>query len=97
MSIQAVPRRLEHVGDKVLDDASVVASEQGVPFQRELIAGEPGDVIVALADAIEADLVVVGERSRRLRVGRRVSSWVARQARRPVLVARPPVTRGLAA
>jgi nucleotide-binding universal stress UspA family protein len=97
MSMQPVPRRLQHVGDEALDAATVVASDHGIAFQRELFAGDPGDVIVALADAIDADLIVVGERPRRLRIGPSVSRWVARHTHRPVLVARPPVARELAA
>jgi nucleotide-binding universal stress UspA family protein len=97
MSMQAVPRRLGHVGDQALDDAALVASNNGVHYERELIAGDPGDVIVALADAIEADLVVVGERPRKLRVGPSVSRWVSRHTHRPVLVARPLAAERLAA
>jgi nucleotide-binding universal stress UspA family protein len=89
MARPVVPRRLGHIGDAVLDDAALVASNHGVGFERELIAGDPGDVIVALADAIDADLVVVGERPRKLRVGPSVARWVARHTRRHVLVARP--------
>ena len=76
------------MGDDALDDAALVASDNGVRFERELIAGDAGGVIVALANAIDADLVVVGERPRRLRVGPSVSRWVSRHTRRPVLVAR---------
>jgi nucleotide-binding universal stress UspA family protein len=97
MSMEAIPRRLRHVGDSALDEAAVVASTHGVSFQRELIAGDAGDVIVALADAIDADLVIVGERPRRLRVGRSVSRWVSNHTRRPVLVARPLEAERLAA
>jgi nucleotide-binding universal stress UspA family protein len=97
MSMQAVPRRLQHVGDDVLDAATLAASDRGIPFQRELIAGDAGDVIVALADVIDADLIVVGKRPRRLRVGQSVSRWVARHTSRPVLVARPRPAERLAA
>jgi nucleotide-binding universal stress UspA family protein len=78
-------------GDEVLDEAAGVATDHGVPCERALIVGDAGDAIVALADAIDADLIVVGERPRRLRVGPSVSRWVARHTRRAVLVARPPV------
>ncbi len=88
-SMRAVPRRLRSIGDEVLDEAAHLASDHGVAFERELIAGEPGDIIVALADAIDADLIVVGERPRRLRVGPSVSRWVSRHTSRPVLIARP--------
>jgi nucleotide-binding universal stress UspA family protein len=95
-ALRPVPRRLRHVGDEVLDEASLVASDHGVHFERELIAGDPGEVIVALADAIDADLIVVGERPRRVNM-RSVSRWVTRHTRRPVLVARPRSAASLAA
>jgi nucleotide-binding universal stress UspA family protein len=78
-------------GDEVLEEAAAVAGHHGVPCDRTLVVGDPGDAIVALADAIDADLIVVGERPRKLRVGPSVSRWVARHTRRPVLVARPPI------
>jgi nucleotide-binding universal stress UspA family protein len=88
MSMRAVPRRLSSVGDAVLDDAAAAASDNGVRFHRELIAGDVADVIVTLADVIDSDLIVVGERPRRLRVGQSVSRAVTRCSKRPVLVAR---------
>jgi nucleotide-binding universal stress UspA family protein len=88
MSMRAVPRRLRHVGDWALDEAAAIASDHGVRFERELIAGDAGESIVALADAIDADLIVVGEQPRVLNV-RSVARWVVRHTGRPVLVARP--------
>jgi nucleotide-binding universal stress UspA family protein len=85
-AMHAVARRLSSAGDAVLDEAAAIAEERGVPFERELIAGEPADVIVALGDAIEADLIVVGESPRWLRLN--VSRWVSRHSSRPVLIAR---------
>jgi nucleotide-binding universal stress UspA family protein len=96
-ALRPAPERLSDDGDEALDEAAVVASDHGVRFERELIVGDPGDVIVTLADAIDADLIVVGERPRKLRVGPSVSRWVARHTRRPVLVARPPLVRELVA
>lgn len=84
----AVPTLLPHVGDEPLDHAVALASDQGVRFERRLIEGDPAEVIVALADAIDADLIVVGERSKRPKLGGSFSSVVVRRASRPVLVAR---------
>ncbi len=54
--------------------------------------GEPGEAIVAAADAEHADLIVVGTHGRgafgRLLIGS-VSDYVVRHARVPVLVVRP--------
>lgn len=97
MSLPAVPRLLWNGGDEVLDDAAQFADDHGVRFQRQLVSGDVPDSIVAVADAIDADIVVVGERPRRRRLGTTVSRWVARTSPRPVLVARPPVSERVAA
>ena len=97
MSLPAVPRRLRSVGDEALDDAAVVADRRGVRFERERIAGYAADTIVDWADAVDADLIVVGERPRRLKIGTTIARWVARNSTRPVLVARPPVRERVAA
>ena len=98
MSLPAVPRRLRKHRDEALDEAAaVVADRLGVRFERDRIAGYAADTIVELADAIDADLVVVGERPRRVRLGTDIARWVARNSRRTVLVARPPVGERVAA
>jgi nucleotide-binding universal stress UspA family protein len=90
MSMPPVPRLLRPAGDEPLDDAVLAAETRGVRCQRELVAGDIGDSIVAYADAIGADLIVVGERARRRRLKVTVARWVARNSTRAVLVARPP-------
>jgi nucleotide-binding universal stress UspA family protein len=96
-SLPAVPRRLQSVGDEPLDDAALIADRRGVRFERDLVAGYVADTIVDWADAVEADLVVVGERPRRRWVGTTVARWVARNSDRPVLVARPRAKERVAA
>jgi nucleotide-binding universal stress UspA family protein len=95
-SLPAVPRRLQRVGDEPLDEAAVIADRHGVRFEMDLVAGHVADTIVDWADAVEADLVVVGERPRR-RFGTTVARWVARNSDRPVLVARPRTKDAVAA
>jgi nucleotide-binding universal stress UspA family protein len=97
LSRPPVPRLIRTAGDGSLDDAARTAESRGVRFHRELIAGDVGDSIVAFADAIDADLIVVGERTRRSRLKVTVARWVARNSTRAVLVARPPVTERVAA
>lgn len=66
-------------------------AEHGVPARAELLAGDPVDEIVAHADTIDADLVVVGSRGRgglaSTLLGS-VSRDILRETRRPVLVVR---------
>ena len=59
-------------------------------MRTELLTGNPIDEIVAYADSIDADLIVVGSRGHGA-VGARlgsVSQGVLHKARRPVLVFR---------
>lgn len=88
MSMPAVPRRLRSTGDEALDDAALVADRRGVRSERDLVAGHVAETIVDWADAVDADLVVVGERPRRIKFGTTIARWVARNSTRPVLVAR---------
>ena len=88
MSMGPAPRRLQSAGDPALDDAALIADRHGVRFERDVIAGHVAETIVDLADAVDADLVVVGERPRRRRLGTTIARWVAGNSNRPVLVAR---------
>ena len=87
-----VPHRLEITDeDTALHEAAEKATARGVAFQLELISGEAADEIVTLAEAVAADLVVVGSRGRGAIAGAllgSVSKAVLSQAKRPVLVVR---------
>ena len=45
-----------------LDDAERIAEEQGVPYESEILEGDPAPMIAAVAKLRQADLVVVGSR-----------------------------------
>ena len=79
-----------------LDLARGRAKAAGVPVRTELLVGDPIDEIVAYADSIAADTIVVGSRGRGAIRGSRlgsVSLGVLHEARRPVLVVRDPRRR----
>jgi nucleotide-binding universal stress UspA family protein len=87
----AVPHQLSEEDHKPLEAAERLASEQGVEAETKLLIGEPADEIVAYADAIDADLVVVGSRGHGAFTSAllgSVSRGVLRESRRPVLVVR---------
>jgi nucleotide-binding universal stress UspA family protein len=76
---------------QALDEAEQLADEAGVDARTRLLRGDAVDEIVAYADTLDADLLVVGSRGH----GRlastllgSVSKGILRETRRPVLVVR---------
>jgi nucleotide-binding universal stress UspA family protein len=72
-----------------LTDASELAESRGVSFTTEVVAGRPADEIVAYADSIRADMIVIGSRGRGAMAGAllgSVSRDVLRESRMPVFV-----------
>jgi nucleotide-binding universal stress UspA family protein len=74
-----------------LNEAAELAARRGLEIKTELLLGNPADEIVAFADTIEADLIVVGSRGQgaiaSVLLGS-VSRAVLHESRRPVLVVR---------
>ena len=74
-----------------LEDAKALATERGVETRTELLVGDAVDEIVAYADSIDADLIVIGSRGHGAIASAllgSVSRGVLRETRRPVLVVR---------
>jgi len=90
-AVRPVPDELRIRRAVGLDDAAGLAAKYGVRVGYEVVAGIPSDEIVAEADRIDADLIVVGSRGRgpvaSALLGS-VSRAVLRAADRPVLVVR---------
>ncbi|MFL5539676.1 MAG: universal stress protein [Longimicrobiaceae bacterium] len=77
-------------------EAAVRAFPGGERVKCRVVCGPPAAALAAVAEEVEADLLIVGA-ARRSRLGRMVlgttATRVLRQATVPVLVARRPVTR----
>ena len=86
-----VPHELEANDRAPLNEAVELAAQRGLEIKTELLLGNPADEIVAFADTIEADLIVVGSRGHgaiaSVLLGS-VSRAVLHESRRPVLVVR---------
>ena len=86
-----VPHELDEQDRMPLQEAATIAARRGLEVKTELLVGNPADEIVAFADTIEADLIVVGSRGQgaiaSVLLGS-VSRAVLHESRRPVLVVR---------
>jgi len=87
----AVPHKLSEHDREPLEEAVELAAEKNVNVRTEVLNGRPADEIVAFADTIDADLIVVGSRGHGVITGAllgSVSRAVVHETRRPVLVVR---------
>ena len=92
----AVPHELTEGDSESLDEAQARAEAAGVTSYTRLLRGDPVDEIVAYADTVDADLIVVGSRGHGAVASAllgSVSRGILREARRPVLVVRGVAAR----
>ena len=85
------PHELTDYDRGPLEEARTLAAERGIDAETQMLRGDTVDELVAYADTIDADLIVVGSRghgSFASAVLGSVSRGVLREARRPVLVVR---------
>jgi nucleotide-binding universal stress UspA family protein len=77
--------------EEPLQEAAEIAQEKGVEFETKVLQGKPADEIVAFADTIDADLIVLGSRGHgsiaSALIGS-VSRDVLHESRRPVSIVR---------
>ena len=86
-----VPYEPTDSDEAVLDDAQALARCEGVPWQRALLRGDPVAEIVRHADAVDADLIVVGSRGHGAIASAllgSVSRGILGASKRPVLIVR---------
>ena len=87
----ALPHEFDEHDRELLQEAVELAADKGVDVETTLLKGRPADEIVAFADTIDADLIVVGSRGHgaitSALIGS-VSRGVLHESRRPVLIVR---------
>ncbi len=92
--VRAVARRLPGADeDDALREAASAAELSAVAYRLELLSACTAEAIVSLAEAIDADLVVMGARHARWlhrAMWGSVTGSVLQHARRPVLLAHEP-------
>lgn len=87
----ALPHEPNEADRGPLQQAAEIAAHKGIRAKTELLMGYPASEIVAYADAIDADLIVVGSRGQGAVASAllgSVSRSVLHESRRPVLVVR---------
>jgi nucleotide-binding universal stress UspA family protein len=90
-TVRPFPFHLDADEQAMLAQASRHAAEHGIDSNVEIASGEPVAEIISHADAIDADLIIVGSRGRTEVVSSllgSVSRGVLHEAPRPVLVVR---------
>ncbi|WP_435064900.1 universal stress protein [Halobaculum sp. EA56] len=84
----------EDLGEETLADVRDRGAKQSVTVETHLRHGTPEETILAVADEVDADLIVAGSQRRpdeyRMLVGS-VTERVVRASERPVLVVKTPV------
>ena len=86
-----VPNEPTDWDEHILDDAQAVAESEGVPAGTALLRGDPVVEIAGHADAVDADLIVVGSRGHGAFTSGllgSVSRGILGRWKRPVLVVR---------
>jgi nucleotide-binding universal stress UspA family protein len=87
----ALPHEFNEQDRESLQEAAELGAQKGVDVDTKLLKGNAADEIVAFADAIDADLIVVGSRGHgaitSALIGS-VSRRVLHESRRPVLIVR---------
>lgn len=87
----AVPHQVDEQDLEPLRVAQEIAGREGVPVETQVLKGYPVEEIVAYADGIDADLIVIGSHGygafKSALLGS-VSRGVLHESRRPVLIVR---------
>lgn len=95
----AIAAAAVQAGENLMSEAAALLDAEGVGYSMEVVLGEPGSMLVDMAEDLNADMVIMGARGmgalKSVIVGS-VSKAVITHCRRPVLVVRSPEEEDLA-
>jgi nucleotide-binding universal stress UspA family protein len=86
-SIEVLIDEYEDRGREILNDVVRAAEKHDVPIETRCCHGHPSEEILAMADAVDADLIVVGERGETHKIKEGEVMRALRQEDRRVIVA----------
>ena len=96
----AIAQAAVQAGRHLMEPAAALLEAAAVPYEMEVVLGEPGAMLQEMAENLEADLVIVGARG----MGAIKSAWLGSVSQRllqhcskPVVVVKPPQEDGAAA
>lgn len=96
----ALPHELTDYDRAPLEEAAAAAAELGVQATTKLLTGNTADEIVAYADTLDVDLIVIGSRGHGALANAllgSVSRAVLRESKRPVVIVRGVAAEAVAA
>lgn len=95
----AIAAAAVQAGENLMSEAAALLDAEGVGYSMEVVLGEPGSMLLEMAEDLNADMVIMGARGMgalKSAIVGSVSKTVITYCRRPVLVVRSPEEEDLA-
>lgn len=95
----AIAAAAVQAGENLMSEAAALLDAEGVGYSMEVVLGEPGSMLLEMAEDLNADMVIMGARGMgalKSAIVGSVSKTVITLCRRPVLVVRSPEEEDLA-
>ena len=95
----AIAAAAVQAGENLMSEAAALLDAEGVGYSMEVVLGEPGSMLLEMAEDLNADMVIMGARGMgalKSAIVGSVSKTVITHCRRPVLVVRSPEEEDLA-
>lgn len=95
----AIAAAAVQAGENLMSEAAALLDAEGVGYSMEVVLGEPGSMLLEMAEDLNADMVIMGARGMgalKSAIVGSVSKTVITHCRRSVLVVRSPEEEDLA-